>query len=129
MNQDLLPVCFKRKLAYTGAYIEEYIERGKVEMYLNWFREHNHLYKDITFDNNKLESFMEEALSSIRDNLTEGNEFPKGLEEENIEILETFDNQRIDEPDIKVPDKLISTQTTLFMNKYEEDPKDSYVAD
>ena len=29
VDQSLIPVCFKRKLAYTGSYIEEFIERQK----------------------------------------------------------------------------------------------------
>ena len=36
VNQSLIPVRFKRKLAYSGAYIEEFIEKMKVKMYYSW---------------------------------------------------------------------------------------------
>jgi hypothetical protein len=33
LQQSLIPVCFKRKLSYTGSFIEEYIEKEKIQMY------------------------------------------------------------------------------------------------
>ena len=33
LQQCLIPVCFKRKLSYTGSYIEEYEEKEKIKMY------------------------------------------------------------------------------------------------
>ena len=46
VDQSLIPVCFKRKLSYTGSYVEEYIEKEKVILYFSWFKKYNHLYKD-----------------------------------------------------------------------------------
>ena len=37
LQQSLIPVCFKRKLAYSGSYIEEYVEKEKIKMYFTWF--------------------------------------------------------------------------------------------
>ena len=31
VQQSIIPVCFKRKLSYTGSYIEEYVEKDKVK--------------------------------------------------------------------------------------------------
>ena len=50
-------MAFKRKLAYTGSYIEEFIEKEKVQIYFSWFKEHNHLFKDIQLDSDKIEEF------------------------------------------------------------------------
>ena len=50
LEQSLVPVSFKRKLEYSGSYIEEYIEKKKVEFYFLWYKRHNHLYKDFKFD-------------------------------------------------------------------------------
>ena len=32
VDQSLIPVCFKRKLSYSGSYIEEYVEKQKIKM-------------------------------------------------------------------------------------------------
>ena len=37
-EQSLIPVRFKRKLAYSGAYIEEYVEKNKVSVYFSWLK-------------------------------------------------------------------------------------------
>ena len=37
LEQNLLPVSLKRKLQYGGHYIKEYIDRPKVQTYLNWY--------------------------------------------------------------------------------------------
>ena len=44
LEQSLIPVAFKRKLAYSGSYIEEIIEKDKVVKYFSWFKKYNHLY-------------------------------------------------------------------------------------
>ena len=43
IQQSLIPVCFKRKLSYTGAYIEEYIETAKIKMYYSWFKRNSNV--------------------------------------------------------------------------------------
>ena len=43
LQQSLIPVCFKRKLSYSGSFIEEYIEKEKVQMYFDWLKKNNHL--------------------------------------------------------------------------------------
>ena len=45
-EQNLLPVAFKRKLAYSGSFLEEMIETEKVVQYFSWLKKHNHLYKE-----------------------------------------------------------------------------------
>ena len=57
LQQSLVPVCFKRKLAYTGSYIEEYVEKEKVKMHFAWFKNNNHLFKNIELDSNLIDNF------------------------------------------------------------------------
>ena len=64
VNQNLIPVSFKWKISYTGAFLEEYIEKTKVQMYFAWLKEHNHLYKDIMFDSTLIDQFIVEANSA-----------------------------------------------------------------
>ena len=37
-SQIIIPVRFKRRLAYTGHYLAEYVDRQKVELYFDWFK-------------------------------------------------------------------------------------------
>ena len=46
VNQDLVPVSFKKKLEYTGHYISEYIDKKKIQIYFDWFKKYNHIFKD-----------------------------------------------------------------------------------
>ena len=59
LQQELIPVRFKRKLSYHGSYIEEFIDRKKVEIFFSWFKCFNHLYKDIKFDSALVEDFLD----------------------------------------------------------------------
>ena len=65
IQQDLIPVSFKRKLSYTGSYIEQYIERKKIKMYFSWFKKYNHLYKDVEFDATFIDTFENDSVCSI----------------------------------------------------------------
>ena len=50
VDQNLVPVSFKKKLEYSGHYIQEYVDKKKVLTYFNWFKKYNHLYKDYELD-------------------------------------------------------------------------------
>ena len=45
IDQNLIPVSFKRRLAYSGAYIEEYVEKKKILLFFEFLKKNNHLYK------------------------------------------------------------------------------------
>ena len=133
VNQDLLPVCFKRKLAYTGSFIEEYIEGNKVEMYFRWLKKHNNLFKDVDFDKNTFEKFLNESLEAARTyeemNMDEHSE-KKYEEEVDTDVLgDELQTEVLREPVIEILGDIRPTQTTMFMNKYSENPSDSYIAD
>ena len=48
-SQNILPIRFKRKLTYSGHYLAEYVDRRKVDMYFQWFQQHNPLFEEITY--------------------------------------------------------------------------------
>ena len=56
-EQNLLPISFKRKFDYTGHYMQEYVDRKKLEVYFRWFQRHNHLFKDMKLDENLIDKF------------------------------------------------------------------------
>ena len=62
LKQSLIPVCFKRKLCYSGSYIEEYVEKEKIKLHFEWFKRNNHLYKNITLDSKLIDDFFNESI-------------------------------------------------------------------
>ena len=63
IDQSLIPVSFKRKLAYTGSYIEQYIDKEKVKMYFSWLKKYNHLYKDVELDEDLMADFEDDSIA------------------------------------------------------------------
>ena len=55
MKQNLIPVCLKRKLGYTGNYLEEVIDRKKVNAYFHFFKRYNPLFKDIELKESRID--------------------------------------------------------------------------
>ena len=133
VDQTLIPVCFKRKLAYSGSYIEEYIQKSKLKMYFSWFKKYNHLYKDIELDSTLVECFKDESLKATKDferltkqdgdesSLSEAETDEEINEDDEHEITEMFTRRDIIEPCIQEGNELIRDQTTMFLNKYCED--------
>ena len=132
LQQSLIPVCFKRKLAYSGSFIEEFIEKEKVQMYFSWFKENNHLYKDISLDAELIDQFTFESQASSDEfeskTKEDGIEVSVDVKEnednslgENVVIEEGFENAfEIYQVNDEVEKE--HNQTTMFMNKYCEDP-------
>ena len=134
VDQSLIPVCFKRKLSYTGSYIEEYIEKPKVKMYFSWFKQFNHLYKDIDLDSTLVDTFKLESLAATKDferlskrdeDVASQSEDESGHESENNEedddIL-NFSKKDTFKPCTQDDKDITHDQTTMFLNKYCEDP-------
>ena len=59
LKQNLFPVSLKRKMEYEGYYMHEAIDRRKLEVWHNHLRQHNPLYRDITFDFDLVDEFSE----------------------------------------------------------------------
>ena len=62
-NQELIPVCLRRKLEYKGKVMEEIISRTKVKHYYNFFKENKPLFQDESFDDERLDQIVEDILS------------------------------------------------------------------
>ena len=139
-KQKLLPVCLKRKLEYTGNYMEEVIDREKVESYFNFFKRFNPLFNDAKFQKDKIDKFESEcdsftkqfgeALEKItiqtNDNGREESESESDSESDNKNSEEDLDNKANTYDNTKKENKYDETnffrdQTTVFCNKYEED--------
>ena len=63
VEQNLIPVCFKRRLAFSGSYVSEYVEKNKIIMYFNRFKAHNHLFKNVELDVERMDAFEANCLS------------------------------------------------------------------
>ena len=66
-KQQIIPVSLKRKLHYKGFYIEEWVDVKKVQIYFNWFKEHNPFFKDVEFRENRLEEFDQGLMEDIEE--------------------------------------------------------------
>ena len=125
-EQSLIPVSFKRKLAYTGSYLEEYVEKEKVKMYFAWLKQHNHLFKDIELDTNLVEKFFSESIeatdefvSNTREVIIQSNDEEEKQKNDDVSELvfkddcsvsyENQDSHKVD---------WTHNQTTMFLNKY-----------
>ena len=129
VEQHLIPVSFKRKLAYSGYYIEEIVEKDKVKLYLEWFKRHNHLYKDVEIDSNLMESFQAQSLESTSEfeNITRGDiEKCSSLVDNDIDddVQEIFCADNFDQP-LEIHEtndsEYTHIKTSIFMNKYSDD--------
>ena len=63
VEQNLIPVALKRKLEYSGHFMQEYVDREKVKLYFQWFQRHNHIFEDMKLDQNLINQFEEDSLN------------------------------------------------------------------
>ena len=141
VEQSLIPVSFKRKLSYTGSYIEQYIDKEKIKLYFSWFKKYNHLYKDVELDTELIEDFKDdsELASKQFERITRSENFefisdksgdeiednPTGEELEEVDAIKTLDTF---EPYKGTTKDTSHDQTTMFLNKYCENPENPSVA-
>ena len=129
-QQNLIPVSFKRKLSYSGAFMEEFVEKRKLQIFFSWFKKNNHLYKDIDLDEDLLEAFL------LNDSVDE--EEQKDTEE--VIVLDECQVPSQNDEDDAMSDFMnenpfdsyhgeddyqknrYQKSATMFMNKYCEDP-------
>ena len=126
VRQSLIPVCFKRKLSYTGAYIEEYIEKEKVKMYYSWLKRHNHLFKDLELDLNLVEDFELESLPNENEfEINQGEQSNESkIDEEgssDTDFLARYFDQEPFDPVKSHENEFTHEKTIMFLNKYCED--------
>ena len=78
-KQNLLPVCLKRKLEYKWSYIEEIIDRNKINAYFNFFKRFNPLFNKVELKDEIIDDFenecnlaskeFEEAVTRVHENI------------------------------------------------------------
>jgi hypothetical protein len=138
-TQKLLPVSFKRKLCYTGSFIEEIIDRNKIQKYFNFFKMYKPLFKNIEFNQDLVNEFESECakdaekFENVLDDVNEDNEnCSYNTEESGTESgesdLEEDPNKNPIEDDSANEKMFFRDQTTIFCNKYETDVNASTVA-
>ena len=141
INQQIVPVKFKRKLSYDGYYLGEFVDTKKVRLFFEFFKKNNHLYKDAFLQNDIIEEFesklelesdqiLEACSNTNHEEMEEGDSDVDELQDE-IDLLaeevvqDTHDTDGVENvsPDKDSEDVVPIHQqnSTLFMNKYEED--------
>jgi len=65
VEQDLIPVCLKRRPEYKGHFIEEVVSMTKILKYFEYFKTYNPLFKNIEFSQQKLNRIPSENLQRI----------------------------------------------------------------
>ena len=142
-EQNLLPVCLKRKLDYSGNYIEEIIDKNKVKAYYNFFKRYNPLFGKEELNEKTIDSYekecslatkeFEELITSTENKIEKHpeeeviNESDKESSDEELdETQNTFFNPAEEEKNEGT--KFFRDQSSIFCNKYEEDVNTSTVA-
>ena len=129
LNQALIPVCFKRKLSYEGSYLEEFIEKEKVITYFSWFKKYNHHYMDIDLDIELINSFEDNSLAASADFDRISKYHSNHDRSEDPD--EAYSSDDSEKSDIQINDEyepcvnegpVFNCKTTLFLNKYCENP-------
>ena len=114
IEQNLIPVSFKRKLEYEGHFIHEIIDKRKVEIWHEYMKENNPHYRDTQFDSDLIEEFCYKIRKSL-----------ESLEKDLVQATQP-DDEILKEPVDEVP--LFKQYDTLMCDKYENDIESNTVA-
>ena len=147
--QHLIPVCLKRRLDYTGNYMEEIIDKNKVNAYFNFFKRYNPLFKDIELKESRIDQYEYESVVSAEQFDDEANKLDseKNISPEEDEApekdsdsdsstassedgfdanLNTYFNPEIEKQNEEI--KYFRDESSVFCNKYEEDLQSQTIA-
>ena len=135
-EQNLLPISFKRKMEYTGHYMQEYVDRKKLQVYFRWFQRHNHLFKDMQLDENLIDKFENEAIRTVenidtkKDQLmTNHDTIKREINKTEDEFYDSGEDEESDISDIRLEREFIlSDHSSVITNKYVEDTNKPTVA-
>ena len=128
VDQQLLPVAFKRKLQYRGSYLEEFIDVEKIKKYFQWFKKHNPHFKDIELSEELIQHFEKEALdgaSEFENAATSSSQNEEQIAKEVTDELLSSDSEDSITEQEQTPfifEKNIKMDhTSMFSNKYQTD--------
>ena len=138
-QQNLIPVAFKRKICYTGSFIEEVIDKSKVKTYFNYFKKVNPLFKDVKFNIQDVEIFEQtirkqtsEVEKQIEKEDSASNELSSSDGDSSTDFVNSQFNATLHSQEVEdeIFDEkfLFKDQTTVLANKYESDVKGVTVA-
>ena len=148
-SQRLLPVSFKRKLCYTGSFIEEIIDRKKILAYFEFFKKHNHLFQNVVLNQNLIDKYEMDILKQTEDEITsamfrnsqddsnsldQNNSQSNGSSDEDStaksgsSIHSNSSKEENINDEIHYERHIFKDQTTVLCNKYESDVKGKTVA-
>ena len=138
-DQNLLPVCLKRRLEYTGNYIEEIINRDKVKAYFNFFKRFNPLFSNIELREDAIDEY-ETNCDAVADTFEKASTEAKIIADKRLNETEEKNDDESDSDSFGNEfDQNLNTyfnpleenkneemsyfrdQTSVFCNKYEED--------
>ena len=134
IQQQLIAVALKRKITYSGHFIIEYVDKSKLEYYFQWFKKHNHLFKDMHLDKHLIDEFEQEAMKLVETEDTSKNDLVQ--EHDGIAVLEEFSEEDYESEDKTLEqarkvkkEKCITCETSsLISDKYMEDIKSNTIA-
>ena len=66
VDQNLIPVSFKKKMEYKGHFLQEYIDKNKVLEYYNWYKLNNHLFQDYELDQKLIEDYESRSMEAVK---------------------------------------------------------------
>ena len=125
VEQNLVPVSFKKKLEYTGHYMQEYVDKKKIQIYFDWFKKFNHLFQDYELDKKLINDYEKNALKSMKQ--TDRIEKPSTLGTEkffnqNKADLDHLESDEEYEESITLePEAISSHHSSIITDKYQED--------
>ena len=134
VDQNLVPVALKRKLEYSGHYMQEYVDRDKVKLYFQWFQRHNHLFEDMHLDESLIAKFEKDAMDMSEIEDKDKDKFVVNHDEilkhrELVDDLYDSEEEEDKETTEKLEKEHISCDhSSLITDKYMEDMNSSTVA-
>ena len=67
IEQQIIPVSLKRKLAYKGFYMEEWVDKNKVEIYFDWFKTNNPFFKDLQLNKTRISEIEQNIFEDVEE--------------------------------------------------------------
>ena len=119
-SQNIIPVRFKRKLTYTGHYAAEYIDRRKVELYFNWFKQNNPLFADFSLDQGLVERFEQDTKTEADIIFKQSQSNPDAVPHEVVDEVDLLPDVE-DEIEALQPDGLSDDEDDVNDNDPNED--------
>ena len=91
--ETIIPVSFKRKLAYTGHFIAQVINKNNVFIWFQHLIKYNHLFEHLKFNKSELDSQIDEFEDTLLKELTEFDNkrmSKESLEANELEVSDEF---------------------------------------